>query len=72
MKEYGGGAEYRYTFMHSKGGSSRMVIADELATVNSQDEPNSFTFFVSVEQERAIKMEETELILGASVLFVFD
>ena len=49
-----------------------MVIADELATVNSQDEPNSFTFFVSVEQERAIKMEETELILGASVLFVFD
>jgi hypothetical protein len=32
-----------------------MIIGGKSSTVNSMDEPNSFTFFVSVEQDRAYK-----------------
>ena len=46
-----------------------MITAGESSTVNLMDEPNSFIFFVSMEEDRALKMEESELItLGVSVV----
>jgi hypothetical protein len=52
-----GGADGTYTSTHSlsKGGSSSVITAGESSTVNSMVEPNSFTFFVSMEQDRASK-----------------
>ena len=46
-----------------------MITAGESSTVNLMDEPDSFIFFVSMEQDCVLKMEEAELItLGVSVV----